>query len=61
MSKQVHPYCRCLYYAANARARNVSRLGEDAFARTGLAPSLGFLLKTAHRLKAAKTQGKNSS
>jgi hypothetical protein len=36
MSEQVHPYCRCLYYAANARARNISRLGEDAFARTGL-------------------------
>jgi hypothetical protein len=61
MSEQVHPYRRCLDYAANARARNISRLREDAFARTGLVPSLGFLLKTAHRLKAAKTQGKNST
>jgi len=38
MSEQIHPYCRCLYYAANALARNISRLGEDAFVRTGLAP-----------------------
>ncbi len=38
MSEQVHPYCLCLYYAANALARNISRLSEDTFARTGLAP-----------------------
>ena len=49
MSEQVHPYCRCLYYAANALARNISRLGEDAFARTRLAPQLGFLLMTVNR------------
>jgi hypothetical protein len=38
MSEQVHPYCPCIYYAANAVARNISRLGEDVFARMGLAP-----------------------
>jgi hypothetical protein len=41
MSEQVHPYCRCLYYAANALARNISRLGEDAFAR-GISPLTWF-------------------
>ncbi len=25
MCEQVHPYCLCLYYAANALARNISR------------------------------------
>jgi hypothetical protein len=40
MSEQVHPYCPCPYYAANALPRNISRLGEDAFARTGLALNL---------------------
>lgn len=49
MSEQVHSYCCCLYYAANALARNISRLGEDAFARTGLVPSLGFLPMTVNR------------
>jgi hypothetical protein len=41
MSEQVHRYCRCLYHAANALARNISRLGEDAFAR-GISPLTWF-------------------
>ena len=32
MSEQVHPYCRCLYYAANALARNISRLARSSAA-----------------------------
>jgi hypothetical protein len=44
MSEQVHPYCRCLYYAANVLARNISQLSEDAFACTGSTKlsALGF-------------------
>jgi hypothetical protein len=49
MSEQVHPYCRCLYYTANALARTISRLGEDAFARMGLTPYVGFPLMTVNR------------
>ena len=44
-----NPYCRCLYYAANALARNVTRMAEDAFAPTGLAPSYAFLLMTVNK------------
>ena len=49
MADSGNPYCRCLHYAANALARNISRLSDDAFARTGLAPSLGFVLMTVNR------------
>jgi len=44
-----NPYCHCLFYAANALARNITRIGEGAFAQTGLAPSLGFVLMTVNR------------
>jgi len=49
MAESGHPFCRCLFYAANALARNLTRLSEDAFRRTGLAPSLGFVLMTVNR------------
>jgi DNA-binding MarR family transcriptional regulator len=42
-------YCGCLFYAANALARNVGRLADEAFAPTGLAPSYAFLLMTVNR------------
>jgi DNA-binding MarR family transcriptional regulator len=44
MGESDHPFCRCLYYSANALARNITGLADQAFVRTGLAPSLGFLL-----------------
>jgi len=47
--KDPNPYCRCLFYAANALARNITRISEEAFAPTGLAPSLGFALMTVNR------------
>jgi DNA-binding MarR family transcriptional regulator len=47
--KETNPYCRCLFYAANALARNITRVCEEAFAPTGLAPSLGFALMTVNR------------
>jgi len=37
----------CLYFTANALARSVTRLAEDAFAPLALAPSQAFLLMLA--------------
>ena len=49
MSEAANPYCTCLFYSANALARNITRLTEDAFATTGVAPSLAFVLMTVSR------------
>ena len=40
------PYCQCLYFSANALARSMTRLAEEAFAPTGLNPSHAFVLMT---------------
>jgi DNA-binding MarR family transcriptional regulator len=40
-----HPFGKCLYFTANAVAREVTRLADEAFAPTGLCPSGGLLLK----------------
>lgn len=37
-------YCGCLYYSANALARVMSRMAEEEFSITTLAPSYAFLL-----------------
>lgn len=37
-------YCNCLYYSANALARTITRMAEEEFAVTGLAPSYAFIL-----------------
>lgn len=42
-------YCTCLFYTANALARNMTRLAEEAFANTGLAPSYAFLLMSINK------------
>lgn len=39
-----NPFGSCLYFTANAVARHVSRLADEAFASTGLNPSTGLLL-----------------
>ena len=49
MDTATHPYCRCLFYSANALARTLTRLTEDAFAETGLAPSLAFVQMAVNR------------
>lgn len=39
-----HPYCRCMFYSANALARGTTRVAEEAFAPSGLAPSAAYVL-----------------
>mgnify|MGYP001799692300 CR=1 FL=1 len=45
MAEQESPFCNCLYFSANSLARCVSRIAEDAFAKTGLAPSYAYVLQ----------------
>lgn len=49
MEDAPHPYCSCLFFTANALARTVTRLTEEAFTPTGLAPSLAFVMMTVGR------------
>ena len=44
-----HPFCRCLFYSASALARETTRLAEEAFAPSGLAPSVAYVLKSVLR------------
>ena len=44
-----HPYCRCLFYSANALARATTRIAEEAFGATGLAPSVAYVLMSVLR------------
>ena len=37
-------YCGCLYYSANALSRMMTKMADEAFAKTGLAPSYAFML-----------------
>lgn len=39
-----NPFGNCLYFTANAVARQISRMAEEAFAPTGLCPSGALLL-----------------
>ncbi|GAB4442239.1 MAG: hypothetical protein OHK0011_24660 [Turneriella sp.] len=43
-AKERSPYCKCLYFSANALARSITQLAEEAFAPTGLGPSYAFTL-----------------
>ncbi|MBK9419242.1 MAG: MarR family transcriptional regulator [Flavobacteriales bacterium] len=44
MSEPKSPYCNCLYHAANAMARSISRLAEEEFAKADLVPTQAFIL-----------------
>lgn len=44
MEKQDSIFCKCLYFSANAFARLITKMAEEEFASTGLAPSYAFLL-----------------
>lgn len=49
MADAEHPYCQCLFFSSNALARIITRLAEDTFQSTGLAPSLAFVLMAVER------------
>ncbi|MEZ4699184.1 MAG: MarR family transcriptional regulator [Rhodothermales bacterium] len=49
MSESKSLYCNCLYYSANAFARAMTRLAEDAFSAVGLAPSHALLLLAVNK------------
>ena len=48
MEKCESKYCDCLYHSANAFARLMTKMAEEEFAVTGLAPSHAFLLMTVN-------------
>lgn len=43
-STEKNKYCGCLYYSANALARVMTKLADEEFGITQLAPSYAFLL-----------------
>jgi DNA-binding MarR family transcriptional regulator len=44
MIEKREKYCKCLFYSSNALSRIMTRIAEEEFAPTGLAPSYAFLL-----------------
>jgi len=48
MKKCESKYCGCLYYSANALARIMTKLADEAFSSTGLSSSYAFLLMTVN-------------
>ncbi|MDJ0646502.1 MAG: MarR family winged helix-turn-helix transcriptional regulator [Flavobacteriaceae bacterium] len=48
MNNQKNKYCGCLYYSANAFARIMTKIAEEEFAITGLAPSYALLLMSVN-------------
>lgn len=49
MDELDHPHPHCLFFSTNALARALTRVVEDAFAPTGLAPSSAFTMMTVKR------------
>ena len=49
MSKEKTPYCKCLYYSANALARVITKIAEEEFAAVNLAPSYAFVVMTINK------------
>ncbi|WP_111684399.1 MarR family winged helix-turn-helix transcriptional regulator [Winogradskyella tangerina] len=48
MEIQETKYCTCLYHSANAFARVMTKMADEAFAPTGLSTSYAFLLMTVN-------------
>ena len=46
MNDKSEKYCGCLYFSVNALSRVVTRIAEEEFSVTGLAPSYAFVLMT---------------
>lgn len=49
MSDEKSPYCKCLYYSANALARIITKMAEEEFAVVNLAPSYAFVVMTVNK------------
>ncbi len=48
MYKKDSKYCGCLLFSANALSRVITKMAEEEFSITGLAPSYAFLLMTVN-------------
>ena len=48
MAKKDSKYCSCLYYSASALGRAMTKMAEEEFAVTGLAPSHALLLMSVN-------------
>ena len=48
MKEGKEKYCGCLYYSANALGRIMTKMADEAFATTGLAPSYAFMLMSVN-------------
>lgn len=48
MKSEDSPFSQCLFYSANALARNLTRLAEEEFSSSGVAPSYAFLMMTVN-------------
>ncbi|MBK9760627.1 MAG: MarR family transcriptional regulator [Flavobacteriales bacterium] len=46
MSESKSSYCNCLYHAANAMARSISRIADEEFAEADISPTQGFIVMT---------------
>lgn len=49
MKSDSNPYCKCLFYSANALARTVTRMAEEEFSVVHLAPSYAFIVMTINK------------
>jgi DNA-binding MarR family transcriptional regulator len=49
MPEKQSPYCQCLHYSANALARVITKMADDAFTVTGLPPSYAFLIMSVNK------------
>ena len=48
MTDKKNTYCKCLYYSANALARGITKMAEEAFSVVNLAPSYAFIVMTVN-------------
>ncbi len=48
MEKCDSKYCNCLYHSANVLAREITRMAEEEFTKTGLSPSYAYVLMSIH-------------
>ncbi|MEI6695169.1 MAG: MarR family transcriptional regulator [Bacteroidota bacterium] len=49
MTDKKTTYCKCLYYSANALARGITKMADEAFSVVNLAPSYAFIVMTVNK------------